>query len=67
MQVRNELVFTASHTTANRFNLCNAVFLATRRLHAKNSSIPNSINSAIIFCSRTQLTVATDVPLRPVP
>ena len=49
--MRSQLVFDASEMTANRFALCSSVFLAVRKLHRDNTSMPNSINQAMTFCS----------------
>lgn len=49
--MRSQLVFDASELTANRFALCSSVFLAVRKLHRDNTSMPNSINQAMTFCS----------------
>jgi len=57
--VRNQLVFDANHTMSNRFQLCTTVFKAVRKLHKDNESIPDSINTAMTFCSRE----STPVPV----
>lgn len=49
--MRNQLVFDASHKAENRFELCNTVFTAIRKLHVKSGSIPDTINTALEFCS----------------
>ena len=59
--MRSQLVFDASELTVNRFKLCSSVFLAVRKLHRDSTSIPASINEAIVFCSKDHsISLASD-------
>jgi hypothetical protein len=44
--MRSEVIFRASEAISNRYELCQTVAVATRRLHIASQEINQTINSA---------------------